>query len=57
MNKKLLQSIPTDIVNAMALKSVKKNVNQACAWFFHQPELPEAAKKFKNNIAIITENS
>lgn len=49
MSKKLLQSIPTDIVNAMALKSVKKNVNQACVWFFHQPELPEAAKKFKKH--------
>lgn len=34
-------------LNAMALVMVIHNVNVTCAWLEHQPEVPEAAKRFK----------
>ncbi len=33
--------------NALALLLVIQTANSACIWVAHQPEFPEAAKKFK----------
>ncbi|WP_167959150.1 cyclic lactone autoinducer peptide [Anaerosporobacter faecicola] len=33
--------------NNLAKLFVKQSANSACAWMFHQPEFPEAAKQFK----------
>ena len=49
MNKKLLESISIDIANVLALRSVKKDENQACNCFYFLSELPEAAKPFKKH--------
>lgn len=37
------------VVNSLALLLVAQNVNQACVWFFHQPEMPECANKLKRH--------
>ena len=34
------------ILNGLALLTVLVNANQACVWFYHQPEFPEKAEKF-----------
>lgn len=34
-------------LNAIALMIVIQNVNVACAWVDHQPEIPEEAKRFR----------
>lgn len=34
-------------LNAIALMVVIQNVNAACAWVDHQPEVPEEAKRFR----------
>lgn len=34
-------------LNAMALVMVIQNVNAACAFVDHQPEVPEEAQRFK----------
>lgn len=34
-------------LNAIALMIVIQNVNVACAWVDHQPEVPEEAKRFR----------
>lgn len=48
--KKLLAKVmklsPFALVNMMALMLVVENVNTCCLWFVHQPEVPEAAKRF-----------
>ena len=36
-------------LNALALLLVMQTANSACIWVAHQPEFPEAAKKFKFN--------
>ena len=38
------------ILNGLALLTVLVNANQACVWFYHQPEFPEKAEKFKKNL-------
>ncbi|SET56671.1 cyclic lactone autoinducer peptide [Lacrimispora sphenoides] len=35
------------MMNALALLVVAQNVNAACAWLQHQPEVPEEAKRFR----------
>lgn len=35
------------MMNALALMVVFQNVNAACVWIDHQPEVPEEAKRFK----------
>ncbi len=35
------------ILNCLALMMVIQSANTVCAFYFHQPEFPEAAKKFK----------
>ncbi|WP_312442885.1 MULTISPECIES: cyclic lactone autoinducer peptide [Lachnospiraceae] len=35
------------MMNALALLVVTQNVNAACAWLQHQPEVPEEAKRFR----------
>jgi len=37
------------VLNSLALMLVAQSANQACVWFYHQPELPEAASKFKRH--------
>ena len=37
------------ITNDIALNLAKQNVNSACIWVFHQPEVPEEANKFKRH--------
>jgi len=34
-------------LNSLALIFTIQSVNSTCFWFQHQPELPEAAKKYK----------
>lgn len=34
-------------MNALALIVVVQNVNAACVWIDHQPEVPEEAKSFR----------
>ncbi len=36
-------------INSLALLLVAQSANQACVWFFHQSELPEAANRFKKH--------
>lgn len=43
---KIIKLSPVALVNMMAIMLVVENVNVACAWFMHQPEVPESAKKF-----------
>lgn len=33
--------------NALALMAVIQNVNATCFWMDHQPDVPEAARRFK----------
>ena len=35
------------IIRKAALASAKVNVNSNCTWFFHQPKVPDAAKKLR----------
>lgn len=35
------------VANSLAEKAVSGNVNSACCWIFHQPELPKEASKYK----------
>lgn len=35
------------VANGLAEKAVSGNVNSACVWIFHQPELPKKAEKFR----------
>jgi cyclic lactone autoinducer peptide len=35
------------MLNSVALKVVKQNVNTACAWIHHQPQVPDVAKQFR----------
>ena len=41
----------TDVVDQMIKKAAyhtaKKGANQICAYFFHQPKLPEAVRKLR----------
>lgn len=43
---KIMKFSPVVLVNMMAIMLVVENVNVACAWFMHQPEAPESAKRF-----------
>lgn len=36
-------------LNALALIVVAQSVNAACSWMLYQPEVPEAAKRFKKD--------
>lgn len=47
LNKMKKQNWTILALNAMALVMVIQNVNTACAWVDHQPEVPEAAQRFK----------
>lgn len=48
--KNLVKKIMTiGALNSLALMLVAQSANQACMWFFHQPEFPEAANKFKKH--------
>lgn len=44
-NLKFLKKVMT-IINCLTLALVVQTANAACLWIFHQPEFPEAAKKF-----------
>lgn len=46
MKSKLLTA---GVLNSLALVLVAQSANQACSWFFHQPEFPESAKQFKKH--------
>lgn len=35
------------LLNCLSLKLVARSANSACVWYFHQPEFPEEANKFK----------
>lgn len=35
------------MMNALAVMAVVQNVNAACMWLDHQPEVPEEAKSFR----------
>lgn len=43
---KIMKFSPVVLINMMAIMLVVENVNVACAWFMHQPEMPESAKRF-----------
>ncbi len=48
--KKLVSKLMSvGVLNSLALVIVAQNVNQACMWFFHQPEAPESADCFKRH--------
>ena len=48
--KKLVSKLMSvGVLNSLALVLVAQNVNQACMWFFHQPEAPESADCFKRH--------
>lgn len=49
---KILKKIKTKnwaliAMNALAFMMVIQNVNAACVWVDHQPEVPEEAKSFR----------
>lgn len=35
------------VLNCMALSIVALNAQQCCYWFYHQPEMPAEADKFR----------
>lgn len=35
------------VANVLAIAALIGSVNTTCAWLHHQPEVPEAAKKFR----------
>lgn len=35
------------MMNALALNSAKQSVNSCCSWIYHQPNMPEEAKKLR----------
>ena len=41
------QNLTVFMLNALALLVAAQNVNAACAWLQHQPEVPEEAKRFR----------
>lgn len=49
MKKMLSKMKSAGVVNFLALAVAAISANQACLWFFHQPEFPEAAKKLKKH--------
>lgn len=49
LKNRLSKIMSMGVLNSLALLAVVQNVNQACAWFFHQPETPECANRFKKH--------
>ncbi len=47
--KFLKRLFSSGVLNSLALLFVIQSANQACAWFFHQPQFPESANKFKKH--------
>ncbi len=52
--KKVLRFLKTkctmvNVANMLALAMVISTVNSTCFWAHHQPEVPEAALKFKRS--------
>lgn len=45
--RKLFSSKLMGAVNCLALMLVVHSASAACIWYFHQPEFPESANKFK----------
>ena len=37
------------LMNSLAIMLVAQSANQACLWFYHQPEFPESAGRFKKH--------
>ncbi len=48
--KRLMKKLMSlGVLNSLALMMVIESANQACIWFFHQPEFPESAKKYQKH--------
>lgn len=48
--KKLFKKVMSvGVLNSLALMMVAQSANQACIWFYHQPEFPEGADKYKKH--------
>lgn len=45
--KDMLKKVVMRGVNAMAVMMVMQTANSACVWIAHQPEFPDAAKKYR----------
>ncbi|MGN0438614.1 MAG: cyclic lactone autoinducer peptide [Lachnospiraceae bacterium] len=45
--KKFKQGKIMKVINCLALVLVAVSANSACVFYFHQPEFPEAASKFR----------
>lgn len=41
------KNIVEKVIVKVAYESAKSNVNSTCAWFFHQPRVPEKLKRLK----------
>lgn len=45
--KKLKKENVIKVINCLALVLVAVSANSACVFYFHQPEFPKAADKFR----------
>jgi cyclic lactone autoinducer peptide len=49
LKKIMTKVMSAGVLNTLALALVAQSANQACLWFFHQPEFPESANKLKKH--------